>query len=472
MDTATARIENLTYDELQPGQRAQLTRTLTMADIQAFALVSGDVNPAHVDPEYAEGTRFHGVIAHGMWAGALISSVLGNEFPGPGTIYVAQDLRFHRPVHVGDTLIVTVTVATKDDATRGVVLDCEVHNQRGEQVVSGRAQVRAPATKIVRPRVTLPQMHLFDPEARLKQWVQSFAAETPVPCAVVHPCDEASLRGALEAAQQGLIDPLLVAPRARLQALADHLGLSLDGLRLEDVPHSHAAAQRGAQLAAQGEARMLMKGSLHTDELMQAVLAEPRLRTGRRMSHAFRIDVPAYAKPLLVTDAAINIHPTLEEKADIVRNAVELAQALGVARPRVALLSAIETVTPRIASTLDAAALCKMADRGQIRGAVLDGPLAFDNAISAEAARIKGIDSPVAGQADILVVPDLEAGNMLAKQLEYLAGASSCGVVLGARVPIALTSRADSAASRMASAALAALVARGAAARPPAGAQP
>ncbi|MBQ0932643.1 bifunctional enoyl-CoA hydratase/phosphate acetyltransferase [Ideonella alba] len=459
-DIAADTIENLTFDELRLGQRAQLVRTLSMADIQAFALVSGDHNPAHLDPEYAEGTRFHGVIAHGMWAGALISSVLGTEFPGPGTIYVAQDLRFHRPVRVGDTLTVTVTVTAKDEATRGVSLDCEVHNQAGEQVVTGRAEVRAPAHKVIRPRPALPRLHLFDPAARLREWVQTVSGAAPVRCAVVHPCDEPSLRGALDAADQGLIEPVLVGPAHRLQSLASSLGLDLSRHRLVDVPHSHAAAAQGAALAASGEVAMLMKGSLHTDELMQAVLAEPRLRTGRRMSHVFRFDVPAYPKPLLVTDAAINIAPSLEVKADIVRNAITLAQALGVARPRVAILSAVETVTPRIASTLDAAALCKMADRGQISGAVLDGPLAFDNAISAEAARIKGISSPVSGQADILVVPDLEAGNMLAKQLEYLAGASSCGVVLGARVPIALTSRADGADSRVASAALAALLAR------------
>ena len=451
MDAPAQVIENLTFDELRIGQRAQITRTLTMADIQAFALVSGDLNPAHLDREYAESTRFHGVIAHGMWAGALISSVLGTEFPGPGTIYVAQELRFHRPVRVGDTLTVSVTVAEKNEATRGVLLDCAVTNQHGEEVVSGRAEVRAPSQKVVRPRPPLPQMHLFDPEARLRAWVDTLSDQPPVPCAVVHPLDEASLRGALESGRQGLIQPVLVAPLGRLRVLAEQLQLDLGSAELVDVAHSHDAAERAASLAAGGQVQMLMKGSLHTDELMQAVLAQPRLRTGRRMSHVFRIDVPAYPKPLLVTDAAINIAPTLEDKADIVRNAVELAQALGVVRPRVALLSAIETVTPRIASTLDAAALCKMADRGQITGAVLDGPLAFDNAISAEAARIKGIESPVAGQADILVVPDLEAGNMLAKQLEYLAGASSCGVVLGARVPIALTSRADSAASRMAS---------------------
>lgn len=462
MNSPEELIENLTYDEIHLGQRAQMRRTLTRDDINAFALVSGDLNPAHVDDEYAEGTRFHSVIAHGMWAGALISSVLGTDFPGPGTIYIEQSLRFHRPVHVGDTLVVAVVVVEKDDSSRNLRLDCDVQNQRGEQVVSGQALVRAPTTKVVRPRVAMPTLHLFDPEARLAAWMDSLRGHPPVRCAVAHPCDEASLRGALEAAAQGLIEPVLLAPRHKLQALADSLGLALAGLEVVDSAHSHASAAEAAALAARGGVAMLMKGSLHTDELMEAVLAQPGLRTARRMSHVFRFEVPAYPKPLLVTDAAINIAPTLEHKADIVANAVDVARALGVARPKVAILSAVETVTARLASTLDAAALCKMADRGQIRHAVLDGPLAFDNAISADAARVKGIESPVAGDADILVVPDLEAGNMLAKQLEYLAGASGCGVVLGARVPIALTSRADPAVSRRASAALAGVVARSA----------
>jgi phosphate acetyltransferase len=461
MGAADDHIENLTYAELRPGQRARMQRVLTMDDINAFALVSGDMNPAHVDAAYAEGTRFHGVIAHGMFAGALISGLLGTEFPGPGTIYIGQSLHFHRPVRLGDTLGVSVAVIDKDDATGNVRLDCEVLNQHDERVVSGEALVRAPTTKVIRPRTAMPTLHLFDPEARLNAWMLTARPAAPVPCAIAHPCDESALRGALESAQRGLIEPLLVGPQERIRALADALGLSLAGVRLVDAAHSHASAAAAVQLAARGEAAMLMKGSLHTDELMQAVLGEPRLRTGRRMSHVFRFEVPAYPKPLLVTDAAINITPSLEEKADIIRNAIDLAHALGVPQPRVALLSAVETVTSRLTSTLDAAALCKMADRGQIRGGLLDGPLAFDNAISADAARIKGIVSPVSGQVDILVVPDLESGNMLAKQLEYLAGAASCGVVLGARVPIALTSRADSATSRMASAALAGVATRG-----------
>ncbi|MCA6215178.1 bifunctional enoyl-CoA hydratase/phosphate acetyltransferase [Ideonella sp. B7] len=453
-------IENVTYDELHIGQSATLQRTLTNADIQAFALVSGDVNPAHVDPAYANGTRFHGVIVHGMFAGALISTVLGTEFPGPGTIYMSQSLKFERPVRVGDTLTVKVTVRSKEDAHRNVVLDCEVSNQAGERVVSGEAGVRAPLEKVVRPRAHLPTMHLFEPEARLDAWIASLTGAPPLRCAVVHPCDDGSLRGALEAAEHGLIVPVLVGPRARLAAVAEAGGLSLAGIELVDTAHSHASAAQAVALAAEGKVAMLMKGSLHTDELMEAVVNEHRLRTERRMSHVFRFEVPAYAKPLLVTDAALNITPDLTAKADILRNVIDLAHALGVPAPKVALLSAVETVSPRIPSTVDAAALCKMADRGQITGAVLDGPLAFDNAISADAARIKGIVSPVAGQADILMVPDLEAGNMLAKQLEYLAGASSCGVVLGARVPIALTSRADTPTSRMASAALAMMAAR------------
>ncbi|MBA4342901.1 MAG: enoyl-CoA hydratase [Methylibium sp.] len=452
-------LRNHTYDELSLGQSARLTRTLTQQDIQAFAWVSGDVNPAHLDDEYAQGTRFHGVIAHGMWGGALISSVLGTEFPGPGTIYLEQTLRFSRPVRIGDTLTVVLTVAEKDDAAGRVKLDCEAINQKGEQVISGVATVLAPRHRIERPRPSLPAMHLFDPKARLDAWMASLQLPEPLACAVVHPCDLESLQGALMAAERGLIAPWLIGPEHRIRALAEQHGLDLSRARIEAVPHSHSAADRAAALAAEGQVQMLMKGSLHTDELMHAVLSQPALRTGRRLSHVFRFDIPSYPKPLLLTDAAINIAPGLEEKADIIRNALQLAHALGVPQPKVALLSALETVTEKIASTLDAAALCKMADRGQIVGGLLDGPLAFDNAISLEAARIKGISSPVAGDADVLMVPDLESGNMLAKLLEYMAGASTCGVVMGARVPIALTSRADGAHSRMASAALAAVAA-------------
>ncbi|MDN7581990.1 phosphate acetyltransferase [Burkholderia orbicola] len=282
----------------------------------------------------------------------------------------------------------------------------------------------------------------------------------PVTVAVAHPCDEVSLHAAAAAARAGIIVPVLVGPVARITMLAATLGVDLSGYRLVDAPHSHASAARAVELVRAGDAQALMKGSLHTDELLaEVVRADTGLRTGRRLSHVFIMDVPTYPKPLFITDAAVNIRPTLEQKADIAQNAIDLAHALGIARPKVAILSAVETVSSKLPSTLDAAALCKMAERGQITGALLDGPLALDNAISPEAARLKHLDSAVAGDADILLVPDLEAGNMLAKELTFLANADAAGIVLGARVPVILTSRADSERTRLASCAVAALVA-------------
>lgn len=281
----------------------------------------------------------------------------------------------------------------------------------------------------------------------------------PVRCAVVHPCDHASLDGVMAAADHNLVEPILIGPKAKIQSVADEHGFDISPFEIVDEPFSHAAAERAALMAMRGEAEALMKGSLHTDELMHAVLRERPLRTARRMSHVFHFDLPAYDKPILITDAALNIMPSLLEKADITQNAIDVARILGVATPKVAILSAVETVTPEITSTIDAAALCKMADRKQIKGGLLDGPLAFDNAISPKSVRIKGIDSLVAGQADILVVPDLESGNMLAKQLEYFGGADSAGIVVGARIPIALTSRADDTDTRLASMLLVQIVA-------------
>jgi phosphate acetyltransferase len=285
-------------------------------------------------------------------------------------------------------------------------------------------------------------------------------ALAPVRTAVAHPCDETSLRGAIEAAAAKIIKPVLIGPQARIQRLAASLNLDIGGLPLVDTPFSHASAAKAVEIVRSGEVDALMKGSLHTDELMAEVVnKDTGIRTARRISHVFIMDVPTYPKPLFITDAAVNISPTLEDKVDIVQNAIELAQALGLKEPKVAILSAVETITSKIRSTLDAAALCKMADRGQITGAMLEGPLALDNAISREAAAIKHISSVVAGDADILLVPDLEAGNMLAKELSFLANADAAGIVLGARVPIILTSRADNVRTRMASCAVAALYA-------------
>ncbi len=283
----------------------------------------------------------------------------------------------------------------------------------------------------------------------------------PVATAVAHPCDEASLTGAVDAAKLGIIKPILVGPAARIRAVAKECKLDISAFELIDTPHSHASAAEAVRLVREGRAECLMKGSLHTDELMGAVVArDGGLRTARRISHCFVMDVPTYPEALIVSDAAVNIAPTLEEKVDIVQNAIDLARALGVQEVRVAILSAMETVNPKVLSTIEAAALCKMADRGQITGGILDGPLALDNAINLQAAQIKHIVSPVAGRANVLIVPDLEAGNMLAKSLTFLADADAAGIVLGARVPIILTSRADSVMTRLASCAVAALVAQ------------
>jgi phosphotransacetylase len=282
----------------------------------------------------------------------------------------------------------------------------------------------------------------------------------PIATAVAHPCESTALAGAIDAAAQGLITPILVGPAAKIREVAAASGIDIGSVRIVDAPHSHASAAAAVALVRQGEAELLKKGSLHTDELLGAVVArETGLRTGRRLSHAFIMDVPTYHKVLVVTDAAINIAPTLEEKADICQNAIDLCVSLGVTRPKVAILAAVETINSKMPATLDAAALCKMAERGQIKSGVLDGPLAFDNAISREAARTKGITSEVAGDPDILLAPDLEAANILAKNLTFLANADSAGIVLGARVPIILTSRADSVRARIASCAVAMLAA-------------
>jgi phosphotransacetylase len=301
---------------------------------------------------------------------------------------------------------------------------------------------------------------------RLARLFERAPGAQPLATAVVHPCDEVSIRAVCEAAGRGLIAPVLVGPPAKIAAAAEAAKCDISGFPIEAAPHSHAAARRGVELAREGRVALLMKGALHTDELMHEVVCPGTgLATERRASHVYVMDAPAYPRLLLITDAAVNIEPSLEEKRDIVQNAIDLAQAIGVERPKVAILSAVETVTSKLKSTLDAAALCKMAERGQITGGELDGPLAFDNAVSPQAAAEKGLTSPVAGRADIVVVPDLEAGNMLAKQLVYLAGARAAAVVVGARVPVVLTSRADTVATHVASCAVAVLMAeRG---RPP-----
>ncbi|MEP7097458.1 MAG: bifunctional enoyl-CoA hydratase/phosphate acetyltransferase [Dokdonella sp.] len=420
-------IENKTFDEIEIGDSAEALRTLTAADVELFG-------------------------------GALVAFVLGTELPGPGTVCVAQSLHFRKALTQGEKLTVRVKVSAKDAARGEVTFECTCADAQGQIVIDGSATVLAPRVKVRRPRVLASAAELHERGERYRRLIEATADFEPIRTAIVHPCDAVSIRSTLEAQAKGLITPILVGPIMKIRNAAAEAGCDLGTIEIIDAPHSHAAAAQAVALARSGRVQALMKGALHTDELLGAIMpADAGLRTERRMSHVFAFDVPYYAKPLFITDAAINIYPDLATKRDIVQNAIDLAHALNIALPKVAILSAVETVTPKITSTVEAAALCKMADRGQITGGVLDGPLAFDNAISREAADAKHIVSPVAGDADILVVPDLESGNMLAKQLVYLAGAESAGIVLGARVPIMLNSRSDPALSRLASCALALL---------------
>ena len=448
-DTLAVR-RNHTFDELAIGDSASIERILSSEDIQAFAILSDDTGDAPA-----------GTSACSTWATALIGRLIDTRLPGAGTVHLGQSLNQHAPMQAGDHLRISVSVAARDPATRQVVLDCACINQEGVCVIDGQIRVIAPSERIERPRASLPRLQ---PDANGNDGVARLLAHVaklePIRVAVVHPCDALSLEGALDARNKGLIVPVLVAPRARLEAVAVQIGVDLADIEIEDVPHSHAAAIRATELVRHGTVEALMKGSLHTDELMSAVVTSSAgLRTKRRVSHCFVMQTPHYPRPFIVTDAAINLAPDLMQKADIVQNAIDLAHVIGVREPTVAILAAVETVMPSMPATLDAAALCKMADRGQITGGKLDGPLAFDNAVSPAAAQTKGIVSPVAGQADILVVPDLESGNMLAKQLMYLGQAASAGIVMGAKVPIVLTSRADTRQSRLASCAIALMLA-------------
>ncbi len=454
-----ATVKNVTFDEIHVGASATYCHTISQSDIELFALMTGDVDPFHIEGAESGNIRPYGQTTEAIGAAAMIAAALGTRLPGPGMVVLKQDLSYQGTITSGDVMTATVTVRAKRVEGARVDFDCECVNQRGEVLVAGKVTVAAPTKAITYTDLVTPRLELRWTDTFVKLF-EACAHLPAVSCAVVHPCDRDSLLGAIEAAKRGFIVPVLVGPEDRIRATAQEANVDLSPYRIVPTHHSHESATRAVELARSGEIEALMKGSLHTDEVMAAVVAGTGgLRTSRRVSHVFVMDVPTYSRLLLITDAAINIAPTLEEKVDIVQNAIDLARVLGIDQPRVAILSAVETVTPKIPSTVEAAALCKMADRRQITGGLLEGPLAFDNAVSARAARTKGIVSPVAGQADVLVVPDLEAGNMLAKQLSYLAGAESAGIVVGARVPIVLTSRADTVRSRLASTAVLVLVA-------------
>ena len=452
-------IENRTYDEINVGDSASLTRTLRPEDIQLFAVMSGDVNPAHVDPEYAHSSLFQEVIAHGMWGGALISTVLGTEFPGPGTIYVSQTLRFSRPVKVGDQITIKITCKQKFDHNKHVIFDCLCTNQDNQKVISGEAEVLAPTAKVKRERFELPEVTISDRWARYKKLLARAKGLPAASAVFAQPVHAESLQSAVTAAESGILRPVLVGPEKEIREVAKQHGIDLLRSRIVDAPHARAAVSRAVEMARSGEADIIVQGDITTADFMARLIAHDGLRGVRRFSHVLYLDVPSYPRPIIISDMMVNIEPTLDEKIEITQNAIDFAHIMGIAEPKVAILAGIDTVTPKMRATVDAAALCKMADRGQITGAILDGPLGIDNAISLIAARGAHIKSAVAGQADVLIAPDLEAGNMLAKQLEHLSDAISGGVVLGGRVPIVLANRNDSIESRVASLVLSLLVA-------------
>ncbi|MBR9766584.1 MAG: bifunctional enoyl-CoA hydratase/phosphate acetyltransferase [Rhodobacteraceae bacterium] len=451
-------IENRTFDELTIGATAELKRLCTQDDLIVFANVSGNHNPLHLHDRDGDGDGQNEAVAPGLYLGAIISAVLGNILPGAGTLYRAQSFRFHAQAHAGEELLARVTVTAKEAATRGVTLATELRRASDDTLLlSGEAEVEAPRVKIHRNAADVPGLIL----QRHRHFEAILERAAPLPAlktAVVCPEEANSLGGALLARRHTLIEPILVGDGAKIAATAAELGESLDGIEVIDLPAHRDAALRAVALVNEGRAQALMKGHLHTDELLRPALDRATgLRAGRRFTHIFVMDVPGLAHPLLVTDAAINIAPDLKTKVDIVQNGIDLALSLGIEQPKVGVLSAVETVNPDIPSSLDAALLSKMAERGQIRGGLVDGPLAMDNAVDLSAARTKGLNSPVAGRAEVLVVPNLDAGNMLAKQLTYISHAEGAGLVLGARVPIILNSRADDDMARLASCAVAAL---------------
>ncbi len=446
--------ENKLYDELMIGDSASIRRVCTANDLYIFAHASGNLNPLHlpaVDREHAGEP-----VAPSMWVGALVSAVLGNILPGAGTLYKSQSFEFIDRVHVGDELTVTVTV--RDKRAGGlVVLDTVVNGRSGKTIARGVAEVLAPTHKVRTEADRLPEL-VVQRHRHFDRLIRACEGLEPIVAAVAAPEDKASLGGALLAAQRGIIRPILVGSARTMQAVAREIGADLAGVEIVDVAGDDAAAAAAIELARAGKAEAVMKGHLHTDDLLHHVVKrDGGLRAHRRLSHVFVMDVPGLDHVLIVSDAAINIAPDLETKVDITRNAIDVALALGIDKPKVGILSAVETVNPKIPSTIDAAALAKMAERGQIKGAVVDGPLAMDNAMDVEAAKTKGITSLVAGHADVLIVPNLEAGNMLVKELSFVAHAEAAGLALGATVPIILTSRADDEKARLASCAIAAL---------------
>jgi phosphotransacetylase/acyl dehydratase len=458
------RLSNTPYDALRVGMEARYERVCMVDDLYVFANASGNLNPLHLPKEDGDCDGTPEALAPSLWLGALISAVLGNRLPGPGTLYQSQTLKFLGRAYAGDKVVAKVRVLEK---LPGSVVRFKTWVERadGMLLVEGEAEVIAPQKQQSFEAADVPGLTVRDHE-HFDRLLELARPLPPIPTSVVAPETAVALAGAILAAEQTLIVPILIGCQAKIEAAAAQINADLSGYEIINVPDHDAAAARAVALVHEGRARAVMKGDLHTDQLLRAILKrEGGLRTSRRLSHVFVMDVPGLEHLLLVTDAAINIAPNLQTKVDIAQNAIYLALALGITEPKVGVLSAVETVTPSIPSTLDAAILSKMAERGQIKGGLVDGPLAMDNDVDLNAARTKGLTSLVAGRANILLAPNLEAGNMIAKELTFLAHAQAGGLVMGAQVPVILTSRADDDKSRLASCAVAALYADWAARR-------
>jgi len=425
--------ENKTYAELEIGDSASLKRRCTENDLYVFANASGNLNPMHLPDEDGDGDGHNEAVFPSMWVGALISAVLGNLLPGPGTLYRSQSFTFMGRAQVGDELEATVTITDKQEDNR-VILDTKVTGRGGDLLASGVAIVLAPTRKVQFETEAMPHL-LVHRHQHFDRLLEACAGLPALRTAVVAPEEKTALDGALLAAEHGLIEPVLVGDAEKIEAAANELGKDISRFEIVDTLNTRDSVAAAIASVNRGEAQAIMKGHLHTDELLgQVVKRNKGLRTDRRLSHVYAFDVPGLDHALLLSDAAINIAPDLETKVDIVQNAIHLALAIGINQPKVGVLSAVETVNPDIPSTIDAAVLSKMAERGQITGGLVDGPLAMDNAMDVGAARTKGITSLVAGHADILIAPNLEAGNMLAKELIFVARADSAGLVIGAKV--------------------------------------
>lgn len=447
---------NTTFDELVVGQMASIERPVTANDLYVFAHASGNTNPMHMPGADLNHDGTCDTVAPSLWIGSLVSSVLGTVLPGSGTLYNSQTFKFLGRAHLGDRLKISVRCLEKREKPHAL-FETRVEKADGTLILEGIAEVEAPTITIIEEKRNLPLL-LLDQHDHFSALVERCKRLPAMPTAIVVPDDANSLGGALLSMREGLIEPILIGSRSRIQRAADSLEADISALQLIDIDDHSAAAKHAVAMVHAREARAVMKGNVHSDELLgQVVKKDGGLRGSRRISHVFVMDAPTRPSLFFISDAAINIAPDLATKIDIVQNAIDLALACGLKLPKVGILAAVETVNINMPSTLEAAALAKMADRGQITGALVDGPLAMDNAVDTEAARTKGIVSSVAGHADVLIVPNLEAGNMLAKQLTFVARAEAAGLVVGAKAPVILTSRADNDKARLASCAVAQL---------------